>query len=215
MNRKKTIRKAGAALFLAAVLTVSLSAELVAVPAFASDEEAAAEYTMPGVTLQENSSYYTDPYFGVLNVSVDDNSVAYASADSKNRVIVTAVGTGSTKVRFWYRASANGDWIGTVLPLTVSGKADTAQSLSLSQAGVVFPGTSVSLSRGQSYSFSGLKLNGDPVEASALLWVSSNDSVASVGQKTGELSALKSGTATLFAIDPLTGSCSGIPVTVS
>ena len=215
MNRKKTIRKAGAALFLAAALTVSLSAELVAVPAFASDEEAAAEYTMPGVTLQENSSYYTEPYFGVLNVSVDDNTVAYASADSKNRVIVTAVGTGSTEVRFWYRASANGDWIGTVLPLTVSGKADAAQSLSLSQAGVVFPNTSVSLSRRQSYSFSGLKLNGDPVEASALLWVSSNDSVVSVGQKSGELSALNAGTATLFAIDPLTGSCSGISVTVS
>ena len=215
MNRKKPIRKAGAALFLAAALTVSLSAELLAVPAFASEEEAAAVSTLPGVTLQENSSYYTDSYFGVLNVSVDDNSVAYASADSKNRVIVTAVGTGSTKVRFQYRTSAAGDWIGTVLPLTVSGEADAARSLSLSQAGIAFPIESVSLSKGQSYSFSNLKLNGDPVEASALLWLSSDDSVVSVGQKTGELSALSAGTATLFAVDPKTGSCSGIPVAVS
>lgn len=214
MNRKKPIRKAGAALFLAAALTVSLSAELLAVPAFASEEEAAVS-TLPGVTLQENSSYYTDSYFGVLNVSVDDNSVAYASADSKNRVIVTAVGTGSTKVRFQYRTSAAGDWIGTVLPLTVSGEADAARSLSLSQAGIAFPIESVSLSKGQSYSFSNLKLNGDPVEASALLWLSSDDSVVSVGQKTGELSALSAGTATLFAVDPKTGSCSGIPVAVS
>lgn len=215
MNRGKRFRKPAVLLLLAAALTAAVFAQLPAVPARASEEEAAASYTLPETTLKEHSSYTTESYFGVRNLAVADQSVAYASIDSKSRVVITAVGSGSTTVTYWYRATANGGWISQTVPIRVSGKSDTSASLNLSSAGIVFPVESVTMTKGRTYSMTNLKLNGDAADAAKLLWVSSDDSVVTVGQKTGVLTAAAAGTATLFAIDPFTRACAGITVTVS
>ena len=182
--------------------------------AAASEETAAASYTLPETTLKENSSYSAGPYFGVINLTVADNQIAYASVDSKNRVIVTAVGNGSTTVTFLSKAAANDSWVRQTLPVRVSGKADAAGGSGVASVGVAFPSTGVTVQKSGSYSMTGMKRNGESVEASALLWVSSDDSVLEAGRKTGVLKGISAGTATLFAIDPISRTCGGIVVTV-
>ena len=215
MNESKRFRKPAAVLFLAAALAAAVCAELPALPASASEEQASASYTLPETALKAHSSYATESYFGVRNLAVADNAIAYASVDSQNRVVITAVGSGSTTVSYWYKTAANSGWIGQTLPVRVSGKSDSPESVSLSALGIVFPSASVALTRGKAYPVTGLKLNGEAVDASKLLWVSSDETVATVGRETGEITGISSGTAAVFAIDPVTRTCAGVTVTVS
>lgn len=212
MKRFETVRKSAAVLLLAGVLT-AVCAAAPAIPASAS-EEAAANTTLPETTLKENSSDTTGPYFGVINLTVADNRIAYASVDSKNRVVVTAVGDGSTTVTYWCKMTADDSWVRQTLPVRVSGRADPAGGAGSASAGVAFPASSVTVSRSESYSMTGMKRGGESVAASALLWVSSDDSVLTVGKRTGVLKGISAGTATLFAIDPISRTCGSVVVTV-
>ncbi len=213
MNRTR-IAKRPSAYLLAVIAVAAAFAVWAAVPASASTETAVSSLTAAKVTIPANSSYVTDSYFGVVNLTVGNNAVAYASLDSQNHVVITAVGQGSTSVSYLYRQSAGDSWYGMTVPVEVSGSASSAASLSRGTQGIEFPQASVAVAKGNSTTVTGMKINGFSVNAGDFLWVSSDESVASVGSKTGEIQGVSSGTATVYAIDPATKICNSITVTV-
>lgn len=180
-----------------------------------SEESATASVALSAITMRENTSYVSDEYFGLLHVIVGDDSVVVASIDSENRLVISAIGDGSTTVSFWYKSDSSSGWTSATLPVSVSGLAEAATTVSQAQAGIAFPSASLSLVQGQSAAIGGLKLNGAAVSASSLLWISSDVNVVTVDQKTGMITAVSSGSTTVFAIDPATKSCNGITVKVS
>lgn len=186
-----------------------------AATAYASADAAAASVTMSGVTIAANSSYLTDGYAGVEHVSVNDGAVACASTDSENRVVVTGIGAGTTTVSFWYKTTWSADWVSASLPVTVSGVSGTPTSVDASAAGIVFAEKSAAVSAGSSYTPTGIRVNGVSEDASSLLWVTGSDSVVSVGKTSGCITALAAGTATVYAVDPATGACAALTVTVT
>lgn len=199
---------------LAAALLISVGAAGPAA-AFASAESAESSVTLPAVSLAEHSSYVTDEYAGVLHLEVSDSSVVRASADGENRVVVTAVGTGSATVAYWCKQSAAAGWTAATLPVTVAGRSDSAASLRAADAGVVFSSGEVSLAQGGVFTAAGIRVNGVPADASSLLWVSSSDAVAEVEKSTGKITGKSAGTAAVYAIDPATRTCGFLSVTVS
>lgn len=213
MNRTRIVKKPSAYL-LAAVAVAAAFAVWAAVPASASTETAVSSLTASKVAIPANSSYVTDSYFGVVNLTVGNNSVAYASLDSQNHVVITAVGQGSTSVSFLYRQSAGDSWYGMTIPVEVSGSASSAASLSRGTQGIEFPQASVAVAKGSSTAVTGMKINGFAVSSNDLLWVSSDETVATVGSKTGEIRGVAIGTATVYAIDPATKLCSSVTATV-
>ena len=170
---------------------------------------------LPAVALAANSSYVSDTYFGVLHLQVADSTIAYASIDSKNRVVVTAVSPGETTVSYWYKTATADNWVSAVLPVTVSGTSSTAQTLTNRSVGLVFPEQAASMSIGSSYTVGGIMLNGESVGAEKLLWVSQSDSIARVDPNTGKIYAAAVGSVKIYAIDPTTNSCTSLLVTVS
>lgn len=178
-------------------------------------ESAVSTTNLPAVALAANSSYVTDTYFGVLHLQVADSTVACASIDSKDRVVVTAVSPGETTVTYWYKTAAADSWVSAVLPVTVSGTSGTAQTLTSRSVGLVFPEQSISMTTGSEYAVSGITLNGESVSAEKLLWVSQSDSVARVDLNAGKIYAAAAGSVKIYAIDPATNSCTSLLVTVS
>ncbi|WP_164919093.1 MULTISPECIES: pilus assembly protein N-terminal domain-containing protein [Acutalibacteraceae] len=178
-------------------------------------ESAVSTVNLPGVSLAANSSYLSDTYFGVLHLGVGDDTVACASIDSKNRVVVTAVSPGETTVSFWYKKGATDDWVSAVLPISVSGTSSVAHTITSSAVGLVFPQQTASMNAGSDYTISGIALNGVTVNAATLLWISSSDSIATVDRDTGKIHAVAAGTVRIYAIDPTTNSCASETVVVS
>jgi uncharacterized protein YjdB len=213
MNRIRFAKRPSVFLLAAAAVAAAFTV-WAAVPASASTETAVSSMTASKVTIPANSSYVTDSYFGVVNLTVGNNSVAYASLDSQNHVVITAVGQGSTSVSFLYRQSAGDSWYGMTIPITVSGSASSAASLSRGTQGIEFPQASVAVAKGNSTTVTGMKINGFAVSSNELLWVSSDELVADVGNKTGEIRGVSGGTATVYAIDPTTKICNSVTVTV-
>ena len=112
------------------------------------------------------------------------------------------------------RQSAGDSWYGMTIPITVSGSASSAASLSRGTQGIEFPQTSVAVAKGGSTTVTGMKINGFAVSSNDLLWVSSDELVADVVNKTGEIRGVSAGTATVYAIDPTTKICNSVTVTV-
>lgn len=179
----------------------------------AAEESSAGSVTLNAVTLTQYSSYSSDQYFGVINTSVDDTTVAAATTDTLGHVVITAVGSGTTKVHYWFRSDALSGWTRATLPVTVSGTAVSAQESSI-QTGIQFPQTSVTIPNGDNYTFSGITLNGIAINSESLLWVSSSNSVATVESSTGKITAVGLGTAVIYAIDPSSKSVATINLTV-
>lgn len=215
MSRIRSLRKftLPAAITMAAVFLAGTWAVMTASATTA--ESAVSTLNLPGVSMAANSSYVSDAYFGVLHLNVDDDTVACASIDSQNRVVVTAVSPGETAVSFWYKKGATDDWVSAVLPVTVSGTSSVAQTVMIGAVGLVFPQQTTSMSAGSSYTMDGITLNGTSVNASTLLWISSSDSIVTVDRDTGKIRAVAAGTAKIYAIDPTTNSCAGETVIVS
>ncbi|MCI1965276.1 MAG: pilus assembly protein N-terminal domain-containing protein [Oscillospiraceae bacterium] len=178
-------------------------------------ESSASTVNLTAVSLAANTSYLSDTYFGVLHLKVGDASVACASVDSKNRVVVTAVGEGQTTVGFWYKKTASDSWVSAVLPVTVSGMSGVAQTISPRTVGLVFPMQTDEMNAGSDQTISGITMNGEAVDAASLLWLSSSDSIAAVDRNTGKIHAYAAGTAKIYAIDPTTDSCCSLLVTVN
>lgn len=181
-----------------------------------SEETSTSSVTLNTVTLGEHSSYVTGSYFGVINVEVADTNVAAATSDSQGRVVITAIGIGTTRVHFWFKSDAFSGWTKATVPVTVS-SAVTASSSSTSestQVGLIFPQSSVSIAEGGDYTLSNIMLNGGNVNASSLLWVSSSSAVAAVDSTTGKITAVEAGTAVVYAIDPTSQAVASLKVTV-
>ncbi len=215
MNFKHAVKKT---VFIPAATAVAVLAAVLwpAASVSASSGDAVAGTPLPSVTLSQNTSYVSNEYFGVLHVDVGDSAVACASADSQNRLVVTAVGTGSTAVTFWYKNSATDSWTSTSMPVTVTDRT-SSQTVSVvaGSYGISFLQPSVAVSSGASYTPQNIRLNGYSVDASTLLWVSSNDSIATVDKSTGTVTCVGKGTVSIYAVDPSTKYCGSYTVTVS
>lgn len=214
MNFRHSAVKAGLIPALAAIAVLA-AALWQGASVSATSEEAVSSVTLPTVALAQNSSYVSDAYFGVLHVKTGDGTVACASADSKNRLVVTAVGAGSTTVTFWYRSAQDSGWISTSLPVTVTEKASSqASSVQAGGADITFSQSSAVIGAGETITPQGIKLSGFSTEASSLLWMSSSDMVAAVGKTTGRITGVSKGTTTIYAVDPTTKVCGSYTVTV-
>ncbi|MDF2631793.1 MAG: hypothetical protein K0Q85_389, partial [Caproiciproducens sp.] len=139
-------------------------------------------------------------------------SVVAATTDTQGHVVMTAVGSGSTTVRYWFKSADSSDWTSAAVPITVSGTAVSASATVSS--GLVFPQTSLSVAKGSEYTMTGITLNGTSVEASQLLWVASTSAVITVEPNTGKITAAGAGTAVLYAIDPATKAVASISLSV-
>ncbi len=207
----KKLRTAGFICVIA--LVISCFSTAVFADAAAVDDSSTSSVTLNAVTLAEHTSFVSDTYFGVINLSVDDKSVVAATTDSQGRVIVSAIGAGTTKVRYWYRPDSLSSWTRVTLPITVSGTA--AADTAVVETGLVFPQSSISIAMGSDYTVTGIKLNGTSVDASSLLWVASSGSVVTVEPNTGKITAVGIGTAVVYAIDPATKAAANINLSVT
>jgi hypothetical protein len=207
------MRKLRTAVFIPiiALVIIGFSVSILA-DAATIDESSTSSITLNAVTLTEHSSYVTDVYFGIINLSVDDKNVAAVTTDTQGHVVVTAIGTGTTKVRYWFRSGASDGWTRATLPITVSGTSVSASAAV--ETGLVFPQSSVSLANGSNYTVTGITLNGTAVDASSLLWVASSGAVITVEANTGKVTAVGTGTAVLYAIDPATKAAANINLSV-
>ncbi len=177
-----------------------------------TDESSTSSVTMNPVTLAQHTSYVSDSYFGVINLSVDNKNIAAATTDTQGHVVMTAIGSGTTNVRYWYKIYSTGDWTSATVPITVSGTAVSASSAV--STGLVFSQSSISIANGSNYTVTGITLNGTAVDASSLLWVASSGSVVTVEANTGKVTAVGAGTAVLYAIDPVTKAAANINLSV-
>ena len=185
-------------------------------PALASSEQASAVKTLARVTLPENTSYVSDVYSGILNLETGDQSIAVASIDSQNRVVISAISEGETAVSYWYQTSVESGWISVSVPITVSGQSQGSTSIDASKIGLTFASTvPISIQKGMTSTVSGIQKNGISVAANTLLWVSSNEAVAQVTSNPGEIIAVAPGTATIYAVDPTDKYCASVGVLVT
>lgn len=194
-----------------ALLLASFSAAAFADSAL-NDENCTSSVTLNDISLAENTSYVSEDYFGVIYLRVDDDSVVQATADSDGHVVMTAVSSGTTKVRYYYRTLAESDWTSATVTVSVTG---TPASPAASSTGLVFSQNSVKIAKFGDYTPSGITLNGTKVEASSLVWVSSSAAVATVDTSTGKITAVGAGTAVVYAIDPATKAAASINLFVS
>lgn len=195
-----------------ALIMTGFSAAVIA-DAATVDESSTSSVTMNAVTLAQHTSYVSDAYFGVINVSVDDKNIAAATTDTQGHVVMTAIGAGTTKVHYWFRPDSLSSWTRATVPVTVSGTA--AEDTAVVDMGLVLPQSSVSIAFGGNYTVTGITLNGKAVDASSLLWVSSSGSVATVEPNTGKITGVGVGTAVVYALDPATKAAANINVSVS
>lgn len=166
--------------------------------------------------MQENTSYISDTYSGVLRLKSEDETIAIASVDSQNRVVISAIAQGSTTVSYWYQTGVESGWVSVSVPITVSGRSQISASIDASEMGLTFASTiPVSVPMGMTTHISGARINGVSVDSKTLLWVSSNESVAQVTSNTGEVIAVAKGTATIYAVDPTNQYCASIGVQVT
>lgn len=214
MNRVRGLKKSALIRSVSAVLVLTVMMIFVQ-NVSASTDSTASNINLAGVTLAQNSSYVSDDYFGVIHLNVADSSIACASIDGKNHVVVTAVGTGSTTVSFWYKKTSDDGWVSATLPVKVSGQSAAGTTVSSYEAGVVFAPSDIGLSKGAEYIADHISINGMAVKACDLLWVSSSDSVATVDKTSGKITGIAAGTATVYAIDPATKCCGALSVKVS
>ncbi|WP_283606612.1 hypothetical protein [Faecalispora anaeroviscerum] len=185
-------------------------------PALANSEQASAVKTLARVTLPENTSYISDIYSGILRLKSDDETIAVASIDSQNRVVISAISEGDTTVSYWYQTSVESGWISVSVPITVSGQSQTSASIDASKIGLTFTSTvPLSIQKGMTSSVAGIQKNGISIAANTLLWVSSNEAVAQVTSNTGEIIAVGQGTAIIYAVDPTDKYCASIGVQVT
>ena len=212
MKRFHAGKKALAFVMILAISAVGLGWH--AVGASASTDAPVSNVALSAVTFRANSSYVTNSYAGVQHLTVADSSVACASEDSMGRIVVTGIASGKTTVSFWYQSAVSSDWVSAALPVTVSGVADTPTAVDASSAGIAFSESTATVSAGTSYTPAGIQVNGTPVDASDLLWVSGSDRVVSVDKQSGKITAVAAGSATVFAVDPKTKACAALTVTV-
>ena len=198
----------------AACVSLAVAAGAFSLTASATSETPESVMNLAGITLSQNTSYVSDSYFGVINVSVQDEDVVRASVDSQCRLVVTAISDGETSVSYWYRKTAADGWTSATMKVTVSGNSEKSSNISSSEAGIVFPKAEIGINVGESYTMDGVKVNGFSVKTSSLLWFSASDGVISVDSKTGKITAAGAGTAVLYAVDPSTNACSSITVKV-
>lgn len=178
----------------------------------ASEDSYTSMVTLNTVTLPQHTSYVSDEYFGVIHVSAVNSNVIAATSDSQGHVVMTAVGSGSTTVYYWFKTLATDNWKMAKVPITVS---DTATKVTTTAStGLVFSEPNVSMSVNSTYTATGITLNGASVEAGSLLWVSSSNSVVTVDAATGQATAVGAGTALLCAVDPKTNAAASISLTV-
>ena len=197
-----------------ALLLVGFSAAVFAdttSDAVGTEESYTSTVTLNAVTLPKHSSYVSDAYFGVINVTVGNEAIAAATSDTQGHVVITAVDTGSTTVTFWFKALATDNWKLAKVPITVS---DTAAKVTTTTAGLVFPKISDSVVKNSTYTVTDIVLNGLPVDAKDLLWVSSDNSIFTVESSTGTVTGVSEGTAVLYGIDPKTNAATNITITV-
>lgn len=183
-----------------------------------TEETATASVNLASVSLYENTSYVTDKYFGVIHLIVDDDSVAAASLDAENHVVISGIGPGSTTIRFWYKAASSDGWTSATLPVTVGGMTAAAPSGSGTgngNVGISFSQPNLGVSVNGSAQMSSITENGQAIAAGKLLWVSSNPAIATVDSATGQIKGVMYGTATIYALDPVTKNCNGFTVQVA
>jgi hypothetical protein len=179
-----------------------------------TEETATSSVTLAGITMRENTSYSSDQYFGVIHLIVGDDTVAQASLDSENRVVITAVGNGSTKVSYWYKATSSDGWTSATIAVTVSGTASSTVGGGIN-TGICFSQSSLSVSVSASALMNSITENGQAMQPNALLWVSSDPNVASVDSVTGQIKGVMPGSVTVYALDPKTKNCNGFTVQVT
>lgn len=207
MKKLKTV----ALIPMIALILIGFSTAVLA-DAATTDESSTSSVTMNPVTLLAHTSFVSDAYFGVINVGVVDKNVAVATSDSQGRVVITAVGSGTTRVQYWFKSIESSDWTSAVVPITVSG---TAVSVSATvSSGLVFPQTSLRIVKGSEYTMTGIKLNGTFVDANSLLWVASKSAIITIEPYTGKATATGVGTAVLYAVDPTTRAVASITLSV-
>ena len=196
---------------MAALIVVGLSTA-VSADAASVGETSTSSVTMNPITLAEHTSYVSDAYFGVINVGVADKNVVAATSDSQGHVVISAVGSGTTRVLYWFKPTSTDTWTSAIVPVTVSGTAVSATVPDSS--GLVFSQSNVSIANGGTYTAAGITLNGAAVKANSLLWVASSGSVVTVEPNTGKVTAVGVGTAVLYAIDPVTKAAANINLSV-
>lgn len=203
--------KKAKSLFVIFLLTVLLLGFSNAVGVTASAEESStSSVVMTAASLAQHTSYLTDSYFGVIKLSVDDKNIAAATTDAQGHVVVTAISSGKTTVRYWYKSIASVDWTSAAMPVTVTGT--VAPESAASSTGLVFTQSSANITVGRDYTLSGITLNGTTVNPGSLLWVSSSASVATVDSSSGKITAAGPGTAVVYAIEPSTKSVASINI---
>lgn len=217
IGRKNKIVTLLSALTLTAVLIGGFAVSALATTD-STEETATASVGLAAVSMYENTSYVTDKYFGVIHLIVDDDSIVTASLDSQNHVVVSGISSGSTTIRFWYKATSSDGWTSATLPVTVRGGTSAAASGSntgTANVGICFSQSNLGVQINGTAQMTGITENGQATAASKLLWVSSNPNVATVESATGLIKGVAYGTATVYALDPVTKSCNGFTVQVT
>lgn len=165
------------------------------------------------VTLAVGQSYNLN--FTTVGISSNSNSaVATAkitSVTGGQQLVVTGVSAGTTTITLVYTSSSGSGTL--TLTVTVSGSSGSS-TVNSESSGIYFKSLSVSIPTGKKYRISGIKLNGSAINASSLLWISSDTSVMSVNATTGIFQGKKAGSARLIAVDTEGKYVNSIAVTV-
>lgn len=199
-NKKKT-----AVSVLTAVLIAILSAMTLVCADYvgAGGESYSWTNELSRIELAEHTSYVTDMYENVIHVQVSDKNVVSASSDSDGRVVITAIGSGTATVSFWYKLSyyaADDSWTRVIIPVTVSGKSISSRAETLLDTGIQFESGALTLSPGEEGTIANIKVNGNDTDSAELYWITSNSLVIRIDSATGQYEALQTGTAVIYAV---------------
>lgn len=143
-------------------------------------------------------------YSSVSNYSSSNTSVATVTLNN-NVITISGKSTGTAVVTFTATVAGTGQVVTYTVNVTVTGSYYNDGYIDN-----IYDGTGLDIgiaerivAEGKSYRLKGITQNGTPVAANELLWLSTDDTIVTVGKATGIFKARKTGTARLIAVDKL------------
>lgn len=183
------------------------------------------------ISLPVDSTYEISHYFMETPRIGDETLLSATLNMAKNKMTLKGLRNGSTTVNFSYRDSATGESTYISIPVVVgtgssttsvvttvtptpspsnastptpspaASSNSTSSSTNTKTKGIYIPTRALTVEKGKTYMLNNLLLDGKSVKVEALLWLSSNTKVVTVGSTTGKYKAVAAGTSKLICVD--------------
>lgn len=147
-------------------------------------------------------------YSAITAYNSNNTTVATVSV-SNNVLTIAGRSSGSATVTFTATTAATGASVTYTIYVTVRGTSSSTGNIEVvgnqncDGEGLTIGVAERLVAEGKTYRLRGISMNGTPIAANELLWLSTDDSIVTINKTTGIFKAKKTGTTRLIAVDTL------------